>query len=147
MIFRYVNESDSYDRENVVTDDLLDTMSNQILTLVSDIYHKKTSAASRLIVKGIAREQLKSLETTMRTAKNSGSDEARKKAEEKGILHLLDNPVLCRPDKKEDPVLFLLSLLRPIILSQLQGKTIVVTTQNNAVTSFTSETENTSCKR
>lgn len=146
MLFRYINETDNYDCENVVTDNLLETMSAQFLTMVSTIYQLKMNPAIRLIVKGLAREQLKSMETTMRTAKSNGSIEAKKKAEEKGLAHLLENPLLCRPDKKEDPVMFLLTLLRPIILNQLRSKNIVVTAQNYAITSFTAQTENTSCQ-
>ena len=146
MLFRYTNETDNYDRENVVTDSTLETMSTQLLTMISTIYQSKMNPAVRMIVKGLAREQLKSLETTMRTAKSSGSLEARKKAEEKGLAHLLDNPLLCRPDKKEEPVIFLLTLLRPIVLSQLRSKSIAVTAQNNTITSITSETTHTGCK-
>ena len=145
MIFRYINETDTYDSKNVVSDSTLDTMSAQLLTMVSAIYQSKMNPAGRLLVKAMAREQLKSIETTMRTAKSSGSDEARKKAEEKGLSHLLENPLLCRPDKKEDPVIFLLSLLRPIILKQLKEKDIVVTAQNNTITSLTAATSHTGC--
>lgn len=146
MLFRYINETDNYDRENVVTDSTLETMSAQLFTMISTIYQTKMNPAIRLIVKGLAREQLKSIETTMRTAKNSGSLEARKKADEKGLSHLLENPLLCRPEKKEDPVIFLLTLLRPIMLSQVRSKSIVVTAQNNTVTSIASEATHTGCK-
>ena len=146
-MFRYVNETDGYDRENTVSDQTLEKMSAQLLTMVSTVYQTKMSLASRMIVKGLAREQLKTIESTMRTAKNSGSLDARQKAEEKGIVHLLDNPLLCRPDKKEDPVMFLLSLMKPIILKQLGGKSVVITAQSDTITSISTETANTGCKR
>lgn len=144
MIFTYSGES--VQEENTVSDQSLDAMSKQLLVLAGDIYRSKMSGAVRLLVKGFAREQLKSLETAMRNAKNSGLDEARIKAEEKGITHLLDNPLLCRPDKKDDPVLFLLELIRPIMVQQLRGKNVVVSTQNHTVTSVSISTPDSGCE-